>query len=86
MSAKSPADNVYTSLEYHPWHLPETASALPEAFDDLNNFTALGEIGLDRLRGPALDVQKQYLKILLQFLIDCFAYYILLANDDLLSY
>ena len=71
LSAKSPADNIYTSLEFHPWHLPETVSALPETFDDLNNFTALGEIGLDRLRGPALSVQQQYLIMLLQLASDC---------------
>ena len=71
LSAKSPADNKYTSLEYHPWYLPETVSVLPGIFDNLNNFTALGEIGLDRLRGPALDIQLQYLTALLKLASDC---------------
>ncbi|MBO5821982.1 MAG: TatD family hydrolase [Lentisphaeria bacterium] len=71
LSATSPEAGKYTSLEYHPWHLPEAVSALPETFAKLNSFIALGEIGLDRLRGPAIEIQQQYLKTLLQLASDC---------------
>lgn len=71
LSAKSPADGVYTSLEYHPWNLPETFSPLPVTPESLSNFIALGEIGLDRLHGPALDIQRQYLTALLKLASDC---------------
>ena len=71
LSAKSALESEYTSLEYHPWNLPETFSPPPITAENLSNFTALGEIGLDRLRGPALEVQKQYLIVLLQLASDC---------------
>ena len=71
LSTRSAAANEYTSLEYHPWNLPETYSPLPATAENLSNFTALGEIGLDRLRGPAIEVQKQYLIALLQLAYDC---------------
>ena len=63
LSSKSAQVNEYTSLEFHPWHLPENFSGLPDFAAELNDFTALGEIGLDRLRGPALPVQQQYLNL-----------------------
>ena len=54
------------SLELHPWKLPEQFVPLPRAFrETLNGAAALGEIGLDRLRGPALPVQQRYLEELL---------------------
>ena len=34
--------------------------------EKLLNFTAIGEIGLDRLKGPSLAVQKKYLDYLLE--------------------
>ena len=71
LSAKSAVESEYTSLEYHPWNLPETFSPLPVTPESLSNFTALGEIGLDRLHGPALDIQRQYLTELLQLASDC---------------
>ena len=71
LSSKSPQAGEYTSLEFHPWNLPETFSPLPVTLENLNKFTALGEVGLDRLRGPALPVQQQYLKALLQLASDC---------------
>lgn len=71
LSLKSAQAGEYTSLEFHPWHLPENFSGLPDFAAELNDFTALGEIGLDRLRGPALPVQQQYLKALLQLAHDC---------------
>ena len=71
LSTKSAAASEYTSLEYHPWNLPETFAPLSVTPESLSNFTALGEIGLDRLRGPALDIQQQYLTALLQLASDC---------------
>ena len=65
-------DDKYTSLELHPWNLPETYSPLPETiYASLQKFNALGEIGLDRLRGPSLTIQQQYLRELLQLAADC---------------
>ena len=62
----------WDSLEYHPWNLPETFSPLPDDFaETLKNFTALGEVGLDTMRPPALDVQKKYLDELLTIASDC---------------
>ena len=50
----------YTSLEYHPWQVPENFSSLPEKFcRDAEKAVALGECGLDRLRGAALPVQMR---------------------------
>ena len=71
LSSKSAQAGEYTSLEFHPWHLPENFSGLPDFAAELNDFTALGEIGLDRLRGPAIEIQQQYLKTLLQLASDC---------------
>jgi len=66
------SDIRWDSLEYHPWNLPETFSLLPGEFTgNLKNFTALGEIGLDTMRPPALDVQKKYLDELLKIASDC---------------
>lgn len=65
------AKEKYTSLEFHPWNLPENFSGLPEYAAGLNDFTALGEVGLDRLHGPELPVQQRYLKELLQLAHDC---------------
>lgn len=54
------------SLEFHPWDLPEKYTGLPEEFSrKLKQCCALGEIGLDRLRGPELPVQLRYLEELL---------------------
>lgn len=61
-----PDDCTYWSVEVHPWHLPETFAEPDENFlSGLRDADALGEIGLDRLRGPALDVQRKYLAFLL---------------------
>ena len=66
------SDLRWDSLEYHPWNLPESFSRLPDNFaENLKNFTALGEIGLDIMRPPALDVQKKYLDELLKIASDC---------------
>ena len=56
------------SLEFHPWHLPETVEdGLPGGFAELlESAAALGEVGLDRLRGPVCEVQRRWLKLLLE--------------------
>ena len=52
----------YTSLELHPWHLPETTGSLsPEFLAAAERADAIGECGLDRLRGPLLPVQAAWL-------------------------
>jgi len=54
------------SLELHPWNLPAHFEPFPPEFHAaLKQAAALGEIGLDRLRGPALPVQQEYLEALL---------------------
>lgn len=61
-------ENQKISLQFHPWHLPEKYGGLPEDFIETaksDNIYAIGEIGLDRLQGPSLEVQKAYLKDLL---------------------
>lgn len=72
LSTPFPSVAPYRSLEYHPWYLPESFSPLPEHIGNtLPDFTALGEVGLDRLRGPELPVQMQYLSALLSLAQDC---------------
>ena len=61
----------YTSKEFHPWYLPDEFLPFDQSFaDDLKKFCALGEIGLDRLRGPELSVQRRYLDALLEIAED----------------
>ena len=53
-------------LEFHPWHLPGVFRMPGEAFfRRLHQADALGEIGLDRLRGPALSVQRRFFEFLI---------------------
>lgn len=66
------AARQYRSLELHPWHLPETWQGLPPAFtEQLPQADAVGEIGLDRLRGPAMPVQLAYCRAALEAARDC---------------
>lgn len=61
-----------TSKELHPWHLPKTfISEVIPVQEDLSYFAAVGEIGLDKLRGIDYEVQKQYFTALLQLAYDC---------------
>ncbi len=54
------------SLQFHPWDLPAQRKSLPDGIAEaLQAATALGEVGLDRLRGPELAVQSAFLKELL---------------------
>ena len=55
------------SLELHPWFLPERFEPLSVAFRAVaRTAAAIGEAGLDRLRGPSFEVQVQYLDALLE--------------------
>lgn len=56
------------SLQFHPWDLSEKYEGLPKDFVEAANsekIFAIGEIGLDRLKGPSLEVQKVYFEELL---------------------
>lgn len=56
-------ENQKISLQFHPWHLPEKYNGLPEEFikkAKQNEIYAIGEIGLDRLKGPSFGVQKSF--------------------------
>ena len=55
------ADVVYASVGIHPWNLTEENAEqelqlLQEAFKD-SRVIAIGEAGLDKLKGPSLEVQ-----------------------------
>ena len=55
------------SLELHPWFLPERFEPFSAAFRAVaRTAAAIGEAGLDRLRGPSFEVQVQYLDALLE--------------------
>ena len=50
------------SAGIHPWHAAEAAQELMERIETLASdpsVVAIGETGLDSLRGPALDVQRE---------------------------
>ena len=74
-AAELPAERlpgVFFALELHPWKLPQTFTGLPETFiDQIRRADAIGEVGLDRLKGPSLEVQRQYLRAILQAAADC---------------
>lgn len=59
-----------SSLEFHPWYLEKNAKNFPNP-SYLMNFCALGEVGLDKLRGPEMPIQQQYLIKLLDMAADC---------------
>ncbi len=61
-SVARPCSGLF-SLELHPWTLPEIYVGIPEIWRTaLPRAAAVGEIGMDALRGPALDVQEQYFR------------------------
>lgn len=56
------------SLQFHPWHLSEKYEGLPKEFIEAaksDKVYAIGEIGLDRSKGPDFEVQKAYFQELL---------------------
>ena len=67
-----PENTVFWSFECHPWNLPEKF-VFPEEifFEKLALASALGEIGLDRLRGPELAVQREYFRTYLSAAQKC---------------
>lgn len=65
-------EQKFVSLEFHPWNLPDIRSIFTDDIAGrLPRFTALGEIGLDRLRGPELSCQRKWLKELLNIAKRC---------------
>ncbi len=56
------------SLEFHPWNLEPVApeELPPGTMELLEKATALGEIGLDRMRGPTAPVQRSWMRLLLK--------------------
>lgn len=62
----------FTSMEIHPWFLPEMFDShkIPEKIE-LDKFTALGEIGLDKLRGPEISIQEMFFQQLLILASEC---------------
>ena len=57
----------YSSLEFHPWNLPDHFDKLDDSFVlKAEKCSAIGEIGLDRLRGPDLVTQRKYFDVLLE--------------------
>ena len=66
VSTTVPENCIYPSLEVHPWNLPESFTAFDDEFiARAKKCSAIGEIGLDRLRGPELAVQRRYFDALL---------------------
>lgn len=66
ISSTDPIAGKLTSLEFHPWHL--TSSFSPDhlpAPEFAQQFTAIGEIGIDKLRGPETGIQRQYFEKLI---------------------
>lgn len=66
-------ENQKISLQFHPWHLPERYYELPSEFVEAAKnpqIYAIGEIGLDRLKGPVFEVQKKYFEDLLELASD----------------
>ena len=59
-------NNKFFSIGLHPWRLPADTDNLKEAFITLEKalqlpkVIAVGEIGLDRLWGPDMNIQKAY--------------------------
>lgn len=56
-------DNVYYSLGIHPWYIDEKFfnEQLISFYETLDRprIVAIGECGLDKLRGPSLDLQEE---------------------------
>ncbi len=67
LSATEKHPGTLTSLEIHPWHLPEKYTpGFYRITEKIAHFQALGEVGLDKLRGPDLATQQKFLNEFLQ--------------------
>ena len=65
-SSAAPVEGVLTSLEFHPWY-SHAATVIPQDFAcHLRRCAALGEIGLDRLRGAEWQIQLKIFETLLE--------------------
>ncbi|MCQ2380590.1 MAG: TatD family hydrolase [Victivallaceae bacterium] len=63
LSTDTPGQAEFSSLEYHPWNVPADFSSLPGWFvERVPAAAAVGECGLDRCRGPELEVQMAALE------------------------
>ena len=60
------SDHRFFSIGLHPWRLPANTNNLEKDLETLRQalqapeVIALGEVGLDRLRGPDMEIQKVY--------------------------
>ena len=65
-SAPASGENVFFSVGIHPWSLPDKTGKIGDDLQELRRalqnrgVIAVGEAGLDRLRGPDMEVQKAY--------------------------
>ena len=71
ISCKKTIPGKFTSFEFHPWLLPEKFDTriIPEIMT-LSGFAAIGEIGIDKMRGPDIAIQLQYLEKMLELAAD----------------
>ncbi|MBE6359102.1 MAG: hypothetical protein E7057_07645 [Lentisphaerae bacterium] len=72
ISSEHSLPGLLTSFEYHPWKMPSffDRSKLPEPAQ-LISFAALGETGIDKLRGSSPEIQQCYFNALLQVAYEC---------------
>lgn len=71
VSSPVPIAGHLTSFEFHPWNLPmEFIPELIQTGSCLSGFTAIGEIGLDKLHLPDMTIQLQYLEKLCELSIE----------------
>lgn len=66
LSGTRPDEAQIVSFQQHPWYLPDVFEFDAADFAaKLQNFAALGEVGLDKLRGAPEDVQEKFLDAML---------------------
>ncbi len=60
-------DDSYFSIGIHPWYIDisslDTSIKILESHIKMRNCIAIGEAGLDRIRGPAVEIQKQVFQL-----------------------
>ena len=66
-SGMKPDEAQIVSFQQHPWYLPDVFEFDAGKFAGiLQNFAALGEVGLDKVHGAPVDVQEKFLDAMLQ--------------------
>lgn len=71
ISSKTTIPDKLTSFEFHPWNLPQKFDQnLIPAEIALDGFAAIGEIGLDKMQGPDIEIQQLYLAKMLALAAD----------------